>query len=144
MFHLTGFSKNYCCSMFLKQSKLSFSFVSVLPKRNCFEMLNRAYIFISGALPPQKKSRWKNEEISPYLRCPGPIQTKTFHLRKKLTMKESREQPKSEVPKLHTDKHQWSGIVLLLAKSCSKNGVTVCCEEIMLNTFALKLCYKML
>ena len=56
MFHLTGFSKNYCCSMFLKQSKLSFSFVSVLPKRNCFEMLNRAYIFTSGALPPRKKN----------------------------------------------------------------------------------------
>ena len=51
---------------------------------------------------------------------------------KRLTMKESREQPKSEVPRLHTDKHQWSGIVLLLAKSCSKNGVTVCCGEIML------------
>lgn len=51
---------------------------------------------------------------------------------KKLTMKESREQPKSEVPRLQTDKHQWSGIVLLLTKSCSKNGVTVCCEEIML------------
>ena len=83
MFHLTRFSKNnYCCSMFLTQSKLSFSFVSVLPKRNCFEMLNQAYIFTSGALPPRKKSWWKNEEISPYLRCPGPIQTKTFHLEK--------------------------------------------------------------
>ena len=63
--------------MFLKQSKLSFSFVSVLPKTNCFEMLNRAYIFTSGALPP----------------------------RKKIMMKELRDQSLFEVPRPHTDKN---------------------------------------